>query len=304
MMTEHQISGRSRNRIMGLPNVVGVGLGRKIRGGHDMGTEALVVLVETKVHRNALPANATVPAEIDGILTDVIQVGRLSAVRPDRGSSIRKKRVRPAPGGVSIGHPDITAGTLGVMVWDSDGPLILSNNHVLANSSTNFSGKPVVFTPTLQPGPYDGAIPVEDVIGNVERFVPLKRRGSNRFDAAVTRPASPDLLSPEILEIGTLSGVADPEIDMKVIKSGRSSGVTRGIITVVDATVSVDYGDYALRFDRQVVTDLVSDGGDSGSVIVDGDRRVLGLLFAGSDEVTVFSPAAPLAKTLGFSYTP
>lgn len=298
------ISVRSRSRLMGLPNVVGVGLGHKIREGRNMGTEAVVVLVETKLHRDLLPEGAVVPREIAGVQTDVIQVGHLSAVRPDRGNPIRKGRVRPAPGGVSIGHPDITAGTLGVVVWDNEGPLILSNNHVLANSNTNYSGRPVSYTPSLQPGPYDGGELAEDVIGCLDRFVPLKRRGSNRFDAAVTRPESPDLVSPDILEIGAVSGVADPEIDAAILKSGRSSGITRGTVTIVDATVAVDYGDFSLRFNHQIIADIISDGGDSGSVILDSERRVLGLLFAGSDEVTVFSPARDLQKYLAFSFMP
>jgi hypothetical protein len=49
-------------------------------------------------------------------------------------------RIRPAPGGVSVGHFAITAGTLGCLALGLNPPrnnrlMVLSNNHVLANSN-------------------------------------------------------------------------------------------------------------------------------------------------------------------------
>ena len=66
-------------------------------------------------------------------------------------------RERPCPGGISAGHVDITAGTLGAWVKDkaNDQPVILSNNHVLANSNQAALGDAIV-----QPGPVDGGAAV------------------------------------------------------------------------------------------------------------------------------------------------
>ena len=91
-----------------------------------------------------------VPQALDGIPTDVIQTGPIRTLQGHTG------RIRPAPGGVSIGHRDITAGTLGCLVAKNGQTFILSNNHVLANSNEADPGDPI-----LQPGPYDALLSVE-----------------------------------------------------------------------------------------------------------------------------------------------
>jgi hypothetical protein len=42
-------------------------------------------------------------------------------------------------------------------------------------------------------------------------------------------------------------------------------------------------------FEDQFISTINSDGGDSGSSILDDNRKVVGLLFAGSDNETVMS---------------
>ncbi len=87
----------------------------------------------------------------------------------------RLKRARPAQPGMSIGHHKITAGTFGAVVKDkrSGKPLILSNNHVLANISNGSDGKAKKGDIILQPGSYDGGKEDNDAIGYLERFVPI-----------------------------------------------------------------------------------------------------------------------------------
>ena len=64
-------------------------------------------------------------------------------------------------GGVSIGHYAITAGTPGAFVKDKTTAetLILSNNHVMANSNDASIGDAI-----LQPGPADGGKSPQDRI--------------------------------------------------------------------------------------------------------------------------------------------
>jgi len=60
----------------------------------------------------------------------------------------RAEKWRPAPGGVSIGHPLVTGGTLGAVLYDNTGrKVILSNNHILAASNQGKIGDKI-----LQPG--------------------------------------------------------------------------------------------------------------------------------------------------------
>ncbi len=77
---------------------------------------------------------------IGGIPTDVVQTGRIRALQ------LPTERHRPAPGGVSIGHHEITAGTFGCLVRKNGHTLILSNNHVLANSNDAQIGDPILRT--------------------------------------------------------------------------------------------------------------------------------------------------------------
>lgn len=61
--------------LLSLPNVVGVGIGKKVRAGEIIGEVAVVVLVTHKVARCYLTPESVIPVELDGIPTDVIAVG-------------------------------------------------------------------------------------------------------------------------------------------------------------------------------------------------------------------------------------
>lgn len=305
MKTSRTRISPGRRALFGFPNVVGTGTGYKRVQGVDTGQMAVVVFVSEKLPARAMSRSAIVPPEVDGLPTDVIEIGRLKALRPDSAQAARVGRLRPAPGGVSIGHPDITAGTLGAVVWERSAgrPMILSNNHVLANSSTHFPGKPPGEVPVLQPGPYDGGTK-DDAIALLYRFVPLKRHGVNFFDAALAVPYLPRDVSPEILGLGEVRGICEPDLRLNVQKSGRTTGITSGTITALDAFMQVDYEEWVLFFAGLTLAVLRSEGGDSGSLVVDGDMNAVGLLFAGSDEITAMMPVHPLAEALNFSVTP
>jgi S1-C subfamily serine protease len=61
-------------------------------------------------------------------------------------------------------------------------------------------------------------------------------------------------------------------------------------VTQLDVTVSVLYGTQIAVFTNQLMTDARSQGGDSGSAVLDMDKRVVGLLFAGSTTSTIMNP--------------
>jgi len=79
-----------------------------------------VTLVRQKVPPSALQADAMVPKSIEGVRTDVLEIGDVRALQT------RTSRWRPAPAGVSLGHFRISAGTFGCMVRDrvSGAPLM------------------------------------------------------------------------------------------------------------------------------------------------------------------------------------
>src|SRR3989442_2319328 len=94
-------------------------------------------------------------------------------------------------------------------------------------------------------------------------------RVSNLVDGAVAEPVETRLVAPDILGIGRVRGTKEPDIGMRVRKSGRTTGLTAGRITAIDAVVEVNYGGPTAIFREQIVSDLLSKGGDSGSLVVD-----------------------------------
>lgn len=330
-----QAQAAHQDELLAKPNVVGVAVGRK----NLTGELSVVTLVEQKKPLAALSAEEAVPKQVDGVRTDVIEVGYLRAFQNPRD------RFRPTiPSGVSIGHYKITAGTLGTIVTDrtTGEKLLLSNNHVLANSNDALVGDPL-----LQPGPTDGGQNPADMVARLERFVRIRftdetdtpptppppgegcdivavivaltnalaallgsssrvaptaakpqtqttvtaQVPTNEVDAAVGKPVDPNMFTGEILNIGMISGTKAATLGMKVRKMGRTTGYTEGTINLLNATVNVAYGSKTARFTGQIITGPISQGGDSGSLIVDGtENKAVGLLFAGSNLATIFNP--------------
>ena len=215
----------------------------------------------------------------------------------------RTSLVRPAPPGVSISHYQGSAGTFGAVVYDKKdkSPLILSNNHVLANTSLVGKEQAKENDPIVQPGNFDGK---NEIIAKLARFIPLNLYpGSNVVDCAVAKPLNNKAITPEILEIGQVKGITDPYIGQKIKKSGRTTGLTVGKIRAVEATIKVQYGEgMTLKFDRQIVATAMSAPGDSGSLVLDENNKAVGLLFAGSDLSTIINPIEPVLDSLGVRF--
>ncbi|MBY0337078.1 MAG: S1 family peptidase [Acetobacteraceae bacterium] len=200
-----------------------------------------------------------------------------------------QRRQRPLLAGCSVGHVNVTAGTLGcfVRLRASDRLAMLSNSHVLADE-----GRARIGDPILQPGTADrGALPA-DRVAKLAAHVPLSLSRANAVDAAAAelmRGVAADTAT--IRGLGAIAGVrADPVLPgMAAVKLGRTTGLTRGRVTAIELDdVVVDFEIGQLRFDGQSEIEGVDDepfsaGGDSGSVILDEDDRAWGLLFAGTD---------------------
>lgn len=287
-------------------NVVGVGSGVKWKNGEPTGTPAVVVLVTHKLPKDDLAGSDMLPPKVQDIPTDVLAVGHLFAgdSQPfDADVQSLAKRVRPARGGYSVGHKNITAGTIATCVYDilpggSTNPpaagigippryYILSNNHVLANSNAGALGDAV-----LQPGPFDGGTDPADRIGTLSRFVPITFQPpvpvavhQNLVDCAIAEGQFHDL-DREICWSCCVRGwrrKVNVPVGLLVKKTGRTTNFTVGRVTAINATVDVGYGGGRVaRFRDQIVTTNMSAGGDSGSLVMTLDNIAVGLLFAGS----------------------
>lgn len=281
-----------------LENVVGTAVGRDAQGRYTV-----------RVYL-AAPHSGFLPRTVEGIplvpeVTGPFLGGDLWASSAPAASGDeaeapdpRQGFPRPVPIGVSAGHPDVTAGTIGARVTDGLRVFALSNNHVFANSNQARRGDNL-----LQPGVADGGRDPDDVVGTLHDFESIRFCGVtcpfNRIDAALA------LTTPDDLSTGTPDGgygtprarPAEATVGMDVQKYGRTTGQTRGRVTGIHATIDVSYRGGTARFDEQVVVSGggFSTGGDSGSLIVSrgvllGDRRPVGLLFAGSRTNTIANP--------------
>ncbi|MFN8376813.1 MAG: hypothetical protein U0694_28560, partial [Anaerolineae bacterium] len=126
----------------------------------------------------------------------------------------------------------------------------------------------------------------------------------NYVDCALARPVNADMFTGVVRTIGQITGTKAASLGMRVKKSGRTTDYTEGMITLLNATVSVGYstsaGKRTARFVGQVICQPMSQGGDSGSLIVDTtDNKAVGLLFAGSSAATIFTPIDVVLETLG-----
>lgn len=305
-------------------NVVSVGRGKKKVNGVTTDFDAVVVGVYKKVPISQLSKKDIVPEIVDGEITDVIEVGEIKLL------SDHIAKHRPCPAGVSIGHYQITAGTLGAWVKKHDVWMILSNNHVLANLNEAEIGDAII-----QPGAYDGGEPPADIIGYLfsycplsiisasncpiaravawginliaqllhrkTRLVPMASGVANKVDCALARPVNDAVVLPEVLDIGEIKGEAELYVGQRVKKSGRTSGVTFGKVIQIDVTATVQMGEgkTAIFDDQVMIQSEFSQPGDSGSAVLTMEDALAGLLFAGSEEVTLVNRYSNVKETLG-----
>lgn len=334
MDREERILKKYMKKLFLIDNVIGAGIGYKTVRGERTHTKALLVFVKKKLPKEVLKRSQIIPQKIEDVETDVVEVGEIRLL------NLRTEKMRPAKPGVSIGHYKVTAGTFGALVRDAvtKEPLILSNNHVLANATNGRDKKASIKDPILQPGAYDGG-KKDDVIGYLYRFIPIekdlsqiecplakagerivdraikivrhnydvkffkKKSFQNLVDAALAKPLNPSDVSEEILELGFVRGETTPQIGLPVIKSGRTSGITKSEIKALSVVIKVMLGDNEeATFYDQILTGPMAKPGDSGSLVLTEKNEAVGLLFAGSEEATLINPMVTVMKLLKFTF--
>jgi hypothetical protein len=254
------------------------------------------------------------------IFAGIIALSLITATWADSGPAQRDEQQFPIQLGTSGGNINdsskafCSGGTLGALVEDGGGKqYILSNNHVLARTNLATIGEDII-----QPGLID-QIPTcskdtTDIVADLSAFIPIlfKTKGTmppNTVDAAIAQVRA-GYVDPTgfIIDIGTLSSdTVAPSLRMAVKKSGRTTGLTTGNITAVNATIDVSYGSgKTARFINQIVVgsgNFIASG-DSGSLMVeDGvpSPRAVGLLFAGGSNTAIANPIDDVLNAFGVS---
>ena len=300
-----EVKERHAEALFGVAGVVGVGVGHNVNSN-----PAVIIFTETRGVRG-------LPTFLEGVPVVVRVSGKFFAQpKPDSPPgkppkdeepdlTPRDRWDRPVPIGVSTGHPEVTAGTIGARVTDGSNVYALSNNHVYANENSAVIGNAVI-----QPGKIDGGSSPDDDIGTLAAFVPIDFSGGvNYVDAAIALSSLAwlDNTTPPDGYGAPKSTIADASIGMKVLKYGRTTGQTKGRVYAINVTADVGYDSVVARFENQIVITpgTFSAGGDSGSLIVVDSKRTndhhkpVALLFAGSSQYTIANPIGLVLDALG-----
>ncbi|WP_291201649.1 trypsin-like peptidase domain-containing protein [Hyphomonas sp.] len=194
---------------------------------------------------------------------------------------------RPAEGGDSIGNARVGgAGTLGATVTISTRPnklFLITNWHVLVGGGGS-NGDAI-----LQQSAYDGGLAPAAWIADLSWSALTAR-----VDLAIAEVRNSSLVSVgTVRTIGRVAGIRSPSAGASVKKGGRTTNVTTGSIQSTNATVSVSgYPGGARTFTNQIMTTDMSRPGDSGSLLLDSQNYMVGLVFAGNSSTRSFANRA------------
>jgi hypothetical protein len=301
-------------RLLANPNVVAVGIGPKIVAGEATGEPAIRVFVRRKLPADQVPPDELIPAEIDGVTTDVALGGdpiRVAApvdalgavgVLDARANPVKHAHAktspdddthRPLTGGRQIAPVDSNGyvGTMGCLLWDPA-------NHDVGYALTNMHVVQPPDVPTVtrnvskigQPSGDDSSSRCcNDVIG-----VWAGGGTSDDRDEALVKLSPGQKWQAKIEDIGLVAG-AHPltpaevtAVKYKVAKRGRTTKLTGGTVAALQATTGV--ADNLIIVDPNpnpggaagdtVFFDIE---GDSGSALVNDANQVVGLVYARND---------------------
>lgn len=273
------VQDRHHHRLMAIPEAVGTAIGV---------AEDLRPVILVFVKKGIGPW--WIPDTLEGVPVVAEVTGEIFAMKDPKAKRISNTAVwpRPVPIGVSTGNiNECSAGTIGARVKKGSDVYALSNNHVYARENKAQIGEKI-----LQPGPYDTKCVVDEknVIGNLSDYVHIYFNGSeNTVDAAIALSSTGQLgKSTPPGGYGTPnSAIKSASVGLAVQKYGRTTSLTKGTISAINATINVTYDSGTAKFVNQIVvrsTKPFIKAGDSGSLLVTNDANAypVGLLFAGN----------------------
>ncbi|MCD3198599.1 hypothetical protein G8T76_12420 [Clostridium botulinum C/D] len=265
-------------------NVVGIGLGYKIKNGFYTNQLCVQVFVTKKILLDNLSCNDLVPRIYKNIPTDVVETGIFTACA-------LKKRIRPVLGGYSISNASINhySGTASCLVTNGVSNFVLSSTHALSNNFTQPIGSPIV-----QPATKYGGRPPNDTIATLHKYIPIRystetSQPINSSDCALGLLTKPNILSPKIDFIGKLNGTKRAILNEEVRKVGTTSELTKGKVLNPNATIEINFSDgKRAAFQDLITTTRMLSPGDSGAILVNKHNYGLGMGLSGSNTTSSY----------------
>ena len=308
------IKDRAAERLLGVPGVTGVGVGGRERGGQPTGEVVIKVFVSGKRPAEQVPPEQLIPAEIEGVPTDVVEMGPLAftaaplgrAAVADNDYDLKRRRPLIAGSAVVNEFNESLTGTLGCFLVHETDPnkvYALTNFHIagMAKDKRSTVGETKIGQPTRADSFTKCC---SDVIG---------RYAGGAFDT--TRDVGLIQLQPgtkwkpEILEIGPIRGTHTVTLDeattlaYAVRKRGIRSRLTGGTVQAIGASVPSNLGrvnDVILvrpNPDPGGAKVFFTQFGDSGSVLVNDDGEIVSLHFSG-DPIEAMAASIPIETVL------
>ncbi len=305
-----RVQERNTPAIMQIEGVVGTAI-----TVDDQGKPAVMVMTEAKLPPGRLPAS------LDGYKVVEEVTGKFIARKGGGGVSHTAKQTPPIQLGTSGGSVvDLAngyccSGTLGALVQKNGTQYILSNSHVLAGDvvSGGNGKQSAIGDDITQPGYVDNNCSTSGVnfVADLSSLSTLYPPGSTpNVDCAIAQVRAGMVRTDgAILEIGTLSAsTVSAYVGQGVKKSGRTTGLTRGKVQAINASVNVGYETecggtaFTKTFTGQIIIGrrFISSG-DSGSLMVEDvttNPRAVGLLYAGSSTTAVANPINDVLNNL------
>jgi len=174
----------------------------------------------------------------------------------------------------------------------------LSCAHVLAPKGTSSIGArvgAVIYCPSVGSAE-DLDVLDEAPIGRLVRVAPLSFGDGDptmNVDAALFETDTPGLLDARVAQLGSIpKGInTRPSVGLRVRKVGAISEQTHGRVQALALCAKVPYGrsKWATFVDQIGITSFTRPG-DSGSLVVDEDRRAVGIHFASFDGMSLCTP--------------
>ncbi|MGO9470030.1 MAG: hypothetical protein ACLQVF_38510, partial [Isosphaeraceae bacterium] len=286
---------------IGSPGVTGMDVGLKYVGG-ERTREVAIRLYVSKKSENVAPEDRF-PDMIGDYKTDVIE----REFKLLRGGPIDDGAYYdPVLGGIQLyaipGGPQSSSLT-------SSGMFVTDNATGQLMILGTFHGAVAPNSPIFQPSPRGGPPGVDTQIG----FLIRGGHAMNPIvDADVFSFGAPRGSDFQIEQLGNINGVKTVSASdigtLPVSKRGRTTGVTNGNLDGIDCTVVVEltptenatytnllgyYSDPDLGVIVPVVLGTFNEKGDSGSVVLDFDGNVVGMVTVGAGGDQAYGAAIP-----------
>jgi hypothetical protein len=275
-------------KLMAQPGVTGVGVGPREQGGKLTDEVVIRVYVQHKRPPGEVPPELRIPAEIEGVKTDVIQKG------PDVHAGTGGYRQRPIVSGLEITRVKpwvkVEQGTIGCFVTK---PKLTDEQRLRARQPNVVTIQTIYLlsaSHVLNPGDT-----VDNVVyqpnapfGYIDRVADTKTdtcRYGGALDAGLALLDNDMEWKNDVHNVGTIQGVRRAVKFDKVWKQGRTTGITSG--TVTDDSYYGWFPGKTAWFGPglQVTSDVpftdFGAAGDSGSLIFVKDQTPQGEMIIG-----------------------